>query len=425
MDHFQYRDGVLMAEDVRLSDMAEDIGTPFYAYSSATLERHYKVFTDAMEGLDTLICYSVKANSNIAVVRTLARMGAGADVVSGGELKRALAAGIPPEKIVFSGVGKTRAELSQALNAGILQINVESEPELDTLSAVATELGRVATVGFRVNPDVDAHTHAKISTGKAENKFGIEWTRVHDIYKRAADMPGIRPVGLACHIGSQLAETEPFHDAFIRMRDLTAILKADGLSVDRIDLGGGLGIQYGNTETPLAEPKEYADIVRDVFGDFDGQIVFEPGRVIAGNAGVLVTRVIYVKEGATRNFAIVDAAMNDLTRPSLYDAYHDIVPAIEVAAGSEKIAYDVVGPICETGDTFCTARKLPPLKAGDLLVIRTAGAYGAAMASSYNTRALVPEVMVRGKDYAVIRRRLEAEDLIALETQPAWLSNNP
>ncbi len=425
MDHFQYRDGVLLAEDVSIKDIAEDVGTPFYAYSTATLERHYNAFTAAFEGMDTLVCYSVKANSNIAVVRTLARMGAGADVVSGGELKRALAAGVPAGKIVFSGVGKTRKELSDALKAGIMQINVESEPELEALSSVAGSLGLEAAVGFRVNPDVDAHTHAKISTGKAENKFGIEWTRVHEVYTKAAEMKGIRPVGLAVHIGSQLTETQPFRDAYIRMRDLTAMLLADGLNVERLDLGGGLGIPYGNSEEPLAGPAEYGEIVRDVFADFDGKILFEPGRVIAGNAGVLVTRVIYVKEGATRSFAIIDAAMNDLTRPSLYDAFHEIVPVNQVDDEGETGTYDVVGPICETGDTFCTERKLPSLAAGDLLAIRTAGAYGAAMASSYNTRALVPEVMVRGKDYSVIRRRVEVDDLIDLETFPAWLSNNP
>ncbi len=425
MDHFQYRDGVLLAEDVPLGDMAEAVGTPFYAYSTATLERHFNAFNDAFDGMDTLICFSVKANSNIAVVRTLARLGAGADVVSGGELKRALAAGVPADKIVFSGVGKTERELSDALEAGILQINIESEAELETLNAVAVSQGRVAEVGFRVNPDVDAQTHAKISTGKAENKFGIEWTRAHEVYRKAAAMDGIRPVGLAVHIGSQLTETAPFRDAYIRLRDVVAMLRADGLDVERLDLGGGLGIPYGDSDEPLAGPRDYADIVRQVFADFPGRILFEPGRVIAGNAGVLVTRVIYVKEGATRSFVIVDAAMNDLTRPSLYDAFHDIVPVKEATDGGGERPYDVVGPICETGDTFCTERKLPPLAAGDLLAIRTAGAYGAAMASSYNTRALVPEVMVRGGDYSVIRRRFEVEDLIGLESLPAWLSNNP
>jgi len=425
MDHFQYRDGGLWAEDVSLNAIAEDVGTPFYAYASATLEHHYKVFTDALKGMDTLVCYSVKANSNIAVVRTLALLGAGADVVSGGELKRALAAGVPANKIVFSGVGKTERELTDALKAGIMQINVESEPELESLSAIAQSLGTEAVVAFRVNPDVDARTHAKISTGKAENKFGIEWTRVHEVYQKASTMAGIRPVGLAIHIGSQLSELEPFRDAYLRIRDIVALLQADGLNVERLDLGGGLGISYGESDVALPGPAQYGEVVREVFANFDGKLLFEPGRVIAGNAGVLVTRVIYVKEGATRRFAIVDAAMNDLTRPSLYDAFHEIVPVIEADKGEELLPYDVVGPICETGDTFCKDRKLPLLAAGDLLAVRSAGAYGAAMASSYNTRALVPEVLVRDKDYSVIRRRLEVDELIDLETFPAWLSNNP
>jgi diaminopimelate decarboxylase len=424
MDHFQYCDGVLLGEGVSLSDIAEDVGTPFYAYSSATLERHYNTFSQAFNGMDTMVCYSVKANSNIAVVRTLARLGAGADVVSGGELKRALAAGIPAGKIVFSGVGKTTQELGDALKVGIMQINVESEPELEVLSEIAADLGVQAAVAFRVNPDVDAQTHAKISTGKAENKFGIEWNRVHEVFKKASAMVGIRPVGLAMHIGSQLTETGPFRDAYIRMRELVSKLRADGLNVERLDLGGGLGIPYGDDEGPLAGPVEYAQIVRDIFADFDGRLMFEPGRVIAGNAGVLVTRVIYVKEGATRDFAIVDAAMNDLTRPSLYDAFHEIVPVNLADDDGNTVPYDVVGPICETGDTFCTQRRLPRLAAGDLLAIRTAGAYGATMASSYNTRALVPEVMVRGKAFSVIRRRMEVDDLIDLETFPAWLSNS-
>ncbi|MBC8268571.1 MAG: diaminopimelate decarboxylase [Rhodospirillaceae bacterium] len=425
MDHFQYRDGVLLAEGVSLEAIAEEVGTPFYAYSTATLERHYKVFAGAFDGMDTMVCYSVKANSNIAVVRTLARLGAGADVVSGGELKRALAAGIPADKIVFSGVGKTVRELTDALKAGIMQINVESEPELEALSTIARSLGLEAAVAFRVNPDIDARTHAKISTGKAENKFGIEWTGVHEVYRKATTMAGIRPVGLAVHIGSQLTDTAPFRDAYLRVRDIVAMLRADGLNVERLDLGGGLGISYGDSAGLLPGPAEYGEIVREVFADFDGQLLFEPGRVIAGNAGVLVTRVIYIKEGATRNFAIVDAAMNDLTRPSLYDAFHEIVPAIEADNKAPLLAYDVVGPICETGDTFCIDRKLPALAAGDLLVIRTAGAYGAAMASSYNTRAMVPEVLVREKEFSVIRRRLEVDDLINLEAFPAWLSNNP
>ena len=425
MDHFHYIDGRLSAEDVAIADMAEEVGTPFYAYSTATLERHYNAFAEAFSDMDSLICFSVKANSNTAVVRTLGRLGAGADVVSGGELKRALSAGIPADKIVFSGVGKTADELSQALQAGILQVNVESEPELEALSKIACDLGLEACVGLRINPDVDANTHAKITTGKGENKFGIEWTRTLEVYARAAAMPGIKPVGLAVHIGSQLSELKPFRDAYIRMRDLVAMLRADGHVVDRLDLGGGLGIPYGDSTEPLPGPADYAAVVRDVLGSIDCKLMFEPGRVIAGNAGVLVTRVIYVKEGATRNFVIVDAAMNDLTRPSLYDAFHAVVPVNEPGAESETVLVDVVGPVCETGDTFSTRRALPPMVAGDLLAIRSAGAYGAAMASTYNTRALVPEVLVQGRNFAVVRRRLEVEDLLELEKQPAWLSNTP
>jgi diaminopimelate decarboxylase len=424
MDHFQYCDGVLLGEDVPLTDIAKEVGTPFYAYSSATLERHYKTFSKAFDGMDTMVCYSVKANSNIAVIRTLAHLGAGADVVSGGELRRAIAAGIPTNKIVFSGVGKTKQELCEALKLGIMQINVESEPELETLSQVALELGVQASVAFRVNPDVDAQTHSKISTGKAENKFGIELDRIHEVCKIASDAPGVNMVGLAMHIGSQLTETGPFREAYTRMYGLATKLRADGFNVEQLDLGGGLGIPYGDTKEPLIGPVDYAKIVSEIFADFDGKIIFEPGRVIAGNAGVLVTRVIYLKEGATRDFAIVDAAMNDLTRPSLYDAFHEIVPVI-ATDDSEIVHYDVVGPICETGDTFCTQRQLPRLVAGDLLAIRSAGAYGAGMASSYNTRALIPEVMIRGKDFSVIRRRMEVDELINLEILPVWLSNNP
>ncbi|MHA1597210.1 MAG: diaminopimelate decarboxylase [Alphaproteobacteria bacterium] len=422
MDHFKYQGGRLMAEGVALADIAEDVGTPFYAYSTATLQRHYQVFADAFSGLDATVCYSVKANSNMAVIRTLARAGAGADVVSGGELKRALAAGVSPDKIVFSGVGKTRHELSEALKAGILQINVESEPELETLSEIAVDLGLTAEVALRVNPDVDANTHAKITTGKGENKFGIEWTRTHEVYGRAAKMPGIRPVGLAVHIGSQLSEMQPFRDAYIRIRDLVAMLRADGHGVERLDLGGGLGIPYGDSAEPLPGPVEYAAVVTEILGDLDVRLMFEPGRVIAGNAGVLVCRVVYVKEGATRSFVIVDAAMNDLTRPAMYDAFHKIV-TVDEPGGEETRRVDIVGPVCETGDTFCTDRDMAPLKAGDLLAIRTAGAYGATMASTYNTRPLVPEVLVNGDDYAVVRRRLEVDDLLDLERQPSWLED--
>ncbi len=423
MDHFNYKDGRLAAEDVALATIADDVATPFYAYSTATLERHYLAFAQALSNLDSLICFSVKANSNTAVIRTLGLKGAGADVVSGGELQRALSAGIAADKIVFSGVGKTAAELSQALQAGILQINVESEPELETLNRVATGLGVVATVGLRINPDVDANTHAKITTGKGENKFGIEWPRTLEVYRAAARMPALRPVGLAVHIGSQLADLEPFGNAFRRLADLTAQLRAEGLTVERLDLGGGLGVPYGDTGEPLPGPVDYAAVVEDVLGKVGCQLVFEPGRVIAANAGVLVTRVIYVKQGVARNFVIVDAAMNDLTRPSLYDAYHAIVPVNEPATDAENLPVDVVGPVCETGDTFGSQRHLPPVQAGDLLAIRSAGAYGATMASTYNTRALVPEVLVQGRNYAVVRRRVEIADLLDLERQPAWLSN--
>ena len=423
MDYFQYRDGILFAEGVPLQVIADDVGTPFYAYSYSMLKLQYQTFTQAFEGTDALVCYSVKANSNIAVIKTLALLGAGADVVSGGELKRALAAGVPAQKIVFSGVGKTSQELREALNAGILQINVESEPELEALNEIAIGIGTKAVVAFRVNPDVDAQTHAKISTGKAEDKFGIKWTQIHEVYKKASLMSGIRPIGLAMHIGSQLTETGPFKNAYTRMRELVNKLEADGLNVEHLDLGGGLAIHYGDTELPLAGPKEYAKIVKEIFSDFPGKLVFEPGRIIAGNAGVLVTSVIYVKDGETRDFVVVDAAMNDLARPSLYDAFHEIVPVIEVGNGSKMQTYDVVGPICETGDIFCKKRSLPQLAPGDLLAIRSAGAYGAVMSSSYNTRALIPEVMINGDDFSLIRRRMKAHDLLDLEMLPSWLKS--
>ena len=421
MDHFQYKDGCLCAEDVLLERIADDIGTPFYCYSTATLERHYQVFTEALAGLDTLVCYAVKANSNIAVIRTLARQGAGADVVSGGELKRALTAGVPAERIVFSGVGKTADELSQALKAGVMQINVESVPELESLSAAAVAEGVTAPVSIRINPDVDAHTHDKITTGKSENKFGIEWTRAHEVYGMAAALPGIDIVGVAVHIGSQLTELEPFREAYIRMRDLVAMLRADGHDIRRLDLGGGLGIPYAGQ--PVPSPADYAQVVRETVGDLDCRLVLEPGRVLVGNAGVLVSRVIFVKEGATRSFLIVDAAMNDLIRPTLYEAYHDVVPVVEAAPNAELREIDVVGPICETGDTFAAQRRLPPINNGELIAIRTAGAYSAVMASTYNSRPLVPEVLVRGADYAVIRERITVDDLLAREAIPSWLAD--
>lgn len=420
MDHFQYRDGRLCAEAVPLARIAEEVGTPFYCYATATIERHYRVFADAFAGLDVTICYAVKANSNIAVIGTLARLGAGADVVSAGELTRALAAGVPPGRIVFSGVGKTGDEMAAALKAGVLQINVESEPELDVLGEVAGSLGVDAPVAIRVNPDVDANTHEKITTGKSENKFGVEWTRARAVYSRAAAMPAISVVGIAVHIGSQVTDLAPFRDAYVRMRDLVAMLRADGHSIERLDLGGGLGISYGDEVTPT--PEEYAATVKSAIADVDCHIILEPGRVIVGNAGVLVTRVVHVKEGAMRTFVIVDAAMNDLLRPALYNATHAIVPVAEAAAGTELREVDVVGPICETADTFGTGRLLPAMKPGDLLAVRTAGAYGAVMASAYNARPLVPETLVKDAAYAVVRERMSVDAMVALESFPPWLT---
>ncbi len=419
MDHFVYRDGRLCAEDVSLIRIAEETGTPFYCYSQATIERHYRVFADAFADVDATVCYAVKANSNIAVIGVLARLGAGADVVSGGELKRALTAGIPASRIVFSGIGKTGEELAAALDAGILQINVESEPELELLGQVATDKGVSAPVAIRINPGIDALTHDKIATGKAENKFGIEWTRAHRVYCRAITMPGIDIVGIAVHIGSQVTDLEPFREAYVRTRDLAALLRADGIAIRRLDLGGGLGIPYG--DEPAPSPGEYAAVVKSAIGDLDCHLILEPGRVIAGNAGILVTSVLYVKEGATRRFVVVDAAMNDLMRPALYNAFHGIATVMETPAKTECKEVDVVGPICETGDTFATGRPLPPLKAGDLLAIRAAGAYGAVMSSVYNTRPLVPEVLVRGGDFALVRERLSVDDMLSREVIPNWL----
>ncbi|MCR6629650.1 MAG: diaminopimelate decarboxylase [Magnetospirillum sp.] len=421
MNHFDYVSGTLHAEGVPVAEIAAKVGTPFYCYSTATLARHYTVFAEALAlaGLDATICFALKANPNIAVVRTLADLGAGADVVSEGELRQALAAGVPAERIVFSGVGKTRRELELAVAKGIMQINVESEPELELLSQVAAERGVVMPIALRVNPDVDAGTHAKITTGKKENKFGIEWTRAHEVYKRARALPGVDPVAIACHIGSQLTETEPFRQAFLRVRDLVAILRADGIGIRRLDLGGGLGVPYEDETPPL--PAAYAEVIKATLGDLGCRIVLEPGRLLVGNAGILVSRVVYMKEGATRTFAIVDAAMNDLMRPALYEAYHAIEPVVQAAADAPVEPVDVVGPVCETGDTFAKQRPLPPLKAGDLVAFRTAGAYGAAMSSTYNSRPLVPEVLVKGDRFAVVRARPTYEEMLALESLPEWL----
>jgi diaminopimelate decarboxylase len=423
MNHFDYHDGQLCAEDVPLTRIADEVGTPFYCYSTATLERHFRVFQQALKGLETTICFAVKANSNIAVISTLAALGAGADVVSEGELRRALAAGVPPEKIVFSGVGKTRRELELALEVGILQINVESEPELDALNEIALGLGKRAVIGVRVNPDVDAGTHAKITTGKKENKFGIEWTRAPQVLRRAHAMAGIEVAAVAVHIGSQLTDLQPFNDAFRRVRDLVLMLRADGIPLRRIDLGGGLGVPYDHEIPP--QPSEYAAVVRANLGDLGCHLVLEPGRALVGNAGVLVSRVIYVKEGATRTFIICDAAMNDLVRPAMYDAYHGIRPVLEAAPDAPLHPVDVVGPVCESGDTFAKQRHLPPLEAGDLISFATAGAYGATMSSTYNTRPLVPEVMVKGGTFAVVRARPTYEEMLAQETLPEWLNGQP
>jgi diaminopimelate decarboxylase len=421
VDHFTYKNRALCAEDVALAKIADAVGTPFYCYSTATLERHYRVFADALAGLDATICFAVKANSNVAVIRTLAQLGAGADVVSGGELVRALTAGVPPERIVFSGVGKTDGEIEQALRAGILQINAESEPELRAIDRVAGALKTRAQVSLRINPDVDAHTHAKITTGLTENKFGIEWTQAHEVVTRARALKNLEIVGLAVHIGSQLLDLEPFRAAFTRLRDLVAMLRADGHAISRLDLGGGLGIPYDGSLSP--QPADYGKVVRETVGDLGCRLMFEPGRLIVGNAGVLVTKVIYVKEGATRRFVIVDAAMNDLLRPALYDAKHAIVPVKEVGANASaaREPADVVGPVCETGDTFASGLALPPVEAGDLLAIRTAGAYGAVMASTYNSRDLIPEVLVKGNEFAVVRRRIGLQTFLDHEQVPAWL----
>ncbi|WP_026757111.1 diaminopimelate decarboxylase [Sediminimonas qiaohouensis] len=421
MDHFLYKDGVLHAEDVPLAEIAAQVGTPFYCYSTATLERHFRLFDEALEGLDHLVCFAMKAASNQAILTFLAGLGAGMDVVSGGEYARARAAGVPGERIVFSGVGKTRSEMRMALEGGIRQFNVESEPEMEALSAIASEMGVIAPITVRVNPDVDAKTHAKIATGKAENKFGIPISRAREVYAHAARLPGLKVVGIDVHIGSQLTDLEPFRQAYRKVADLTRTLRADGHDISRLDLGGGLGIPYehGNSAPPL--PVEYGRMIHEELGDIGCEIEIEPGRLIAGNAGVMVAGVIYVKSGEGRDFLILDGAMNDLIRPAMYDAHHDIVPLNEPAPGVEKRPYDVVGPVCETGDTFARARQLPPLEAGDAVAFRGAGAYGAVMASEYNTRPLVPEVLVKGDQFAVIRSRPTFDEMINRDTIPPWV----
>ncbi|MER9297979.1 diaminopimelate decarboxylase [Mesorhizobium sp. M0621] len=422
MNHFDYRDGVLHAEDVAIPDIAAQVGTPFYCYSTATLTRHYRVFAQAFAGLDALVCYAMKANSNQAVLRTLAKLGAGADVVSEGELRRALAAGIPAGKILFSGVGKTAREMDFALAAGILCFNVESEPELELLSARAVALGKVASISLRINPDVDAKTHKKISTGKAENKFGIPWQKARQVYARAATLPGIKVTGIDTHIGSQITELQPFDDAFALLVDLVGALRTNGHAIEHIDLGGGLGIPYRVDNNPPPLPDAYAQIVRKHVTKLGLKVMFEPGRLISGNAGILVSEVIFVKEGDAKNFLVVDAAMNDLIRPTLYDAFHDIRPVVQPPADTPRMMVDVVGPVCETGDYIGLDRDLPRLKAGDLIAVSTAGAYGAVQAGTYNTRLLVPEVLVDGDRFHVVRPRLTYDDLIGLDSVPDWLA---
>lgn len=421
MDHFLYRHGQLHAEDVALADIAAAVGTPFYCYSTATLTRHYHLFTEALSPLPHLVCFAIKSLSNIAVLRTLGNLGAGMDVVSGGEYRRARAAGVPGERIVFSGVGKTREEMRLALTGGIRQFNVESEPELRALSEVATSLGVSAPITIRVNPDVDARTHAKIATGKKENKFGIPISRAIEVYAEAARLPGIDVIGIDVHIGSQLTELEPFEQAYLKVADLTRALRAEGHDIRRLDLGGGLGIPYARSNSAPPLPLDYGALIKRTVGDLGCEIEIEPGRLISGNAGVLVSKVIYVKQGEGRDFLILDAAMNDLVRPSMYDAHHDIVPVKEPAAAVEMHPYDVVGPVCETGDTFARERALPPLAEGDLVAFRSAGAYGAVMASEYNSRPLVPEVLVRNDHFAVIRHRPTFDEMLERDSIPEWL----
>ncbi len=421
MHHFAYKGGVLHAEDVSLDALASDVGTPFYCYSTATLERHYRVFSEAFSGADALVCYSIKANSNIAVLRTLGQLGSGMDVVSEGELRRALTAGVPAERIVFSGVGKTREEMAFALSEGIYAFNVESEPELTALSEVAAGLGATARVAIRVNPDIDPKTHRKISTGKAEDKFGVPYERARDLYREAAGLQGIAPCGIHMHIGSQITDLKPFNDAFALLRELAGQLKDDGVSLEFINFGGGLGVPYRGTNDVPPHPDEYANVVLDAASDLGCRLMFEPGRMIAANAGILVSRVLYVKEGTDKSFTIVDAAMNDLIRPTLYEAYHDIWPVDEALRAAAQRKTDVVGPVCETGDYLAPDRDLPPFAPGDLMAIMTAGAYGAVQSSTYNTRLLVPEVLVKGSDYAVVRPRPDYDDLIGREKIPDWL----
>jgi diaminopimelate decarboxylase len=421
MHHFAYRDGVLHAEAVNLDTLAGAVGTPFYCYSTATLERHYKVFAGAFADVSALVCYAMKANSNQAVIATLAKLGAGADVVSEGELMRARLAGVPADKIMFSGIGKTARELALAVDEGILCVNVESEPELELLSSIAASKGRPANISVRVNPDIDPKTHHKIATGKAENKFGIPISRARAVYARAAKLPGIKIAGVDMHIGSQITELDPFDDAFTLLAEFVHTLRGDGHTISHVDLGGGLGIPYQDDDEPPPHPDDYAKLVKRATRDLDCRLIFEPGRLIVGNAGILVTRVLFVKHGEAKNFVVVDAAMNDLIRPTLYDAHHEIWPVAEPAASGRRIRADVVGPVCESGDFLALNRELGEPAGGALLAVMSAGAYGAVQAGTYNTRPLVPEVLVNGPEWALVRPRLEVDQLIALDRMPDWL----
>src|ERR1700677_3334159 len=421
MHYFFYRDGALFAEEVDLARIAEEVGTPFYCYSTATIERHFRVFSDAFVGARALVCYAMKANSNQAVLTTLARLGAGMDVVSEGELRRARAAGVPGDKIIFSGVGKTRAAMALGLDENIRCFNVESEPELDALSEVAAARGRRPRIAIRVNPDVDARTHAKIATGKSENKFGGPISRARDVYAYARTLPGLRVHGVDMHIGSQVTRLAPFYDAFALLAEFVQALRADGHSIDHIDLGGGLGIAYRNDNNPPPSPEAYAKVVAKRTTALGCQVILEPGRAIVGNAGALIASVIYLKKGENKRFVIVDAAMNDLVRPTLYDAHHEILPVKEPEPDANLMRSDVVGPVCESGDYLALDRDLPELAAGDLVAVMSAGAYGAVQAGTYNTRLLVPEVLVKGAEYAIVRPRTTYEELIGLDTLPPWL----
>jgi len=421
MDHFLYRDGQLHAEDVPVAQIAADVGTPFYCYSTATLTRHFQLFDEALSDLPHLVCFAMKSNSNQAVLRTLADLGAGMDVVSGGEYARARAAGVPGERIVFSGVGKTADEIRMALTEGVRQFNVESEPEMRAISAVASAMGATAPITIRVNPDVDAKTHAKISTGKKEDKFGIPITRAREVYAEAAALPGLKVVGIDVHIGSQLTDLAPFELAYTKIADLTEQLRADGHEIIRLDLGGGLGIPYARSNEVPPLPSDYGALVARTVGHLGCEIEIEPGRLISGNAGILVSSVIYEKQGEERDFLILDAAMNDLIRPAMYEAYHDIVPVREATPGATPACYDIVGPVCESGDTFAKRRDMPRLSAGEMVAFRSAGAYGAVMSSEYNSRPLIPEVLVHGDQFAVIRKRPSYAEMIARDTIPGWL----